>query len=407
VYHAHVHEIAALVDAALGATADAAPGAPLGSAVALSIGDAGVEQERLVRGTVRRVPDLGPAIDEHTAEKDAKGLVAEIYQTLDHGKTDSLFSLVSDAVAVFGPRRLDASATRSDALVALNKVLDPKAKHALRTTSLTLVPSQGGHSAWLFDVVQIDGHALAVTAVLSNTDDLWSVFAVALAAQPSARTLKAESAKDAVVPPGAAAPGKVDGALDGVVAQFKKGLLDQQQWGDELASRSDAIVVGPVAGDVARGKAAIKKRWAARMKANARAALSGEVSAGRTPDAALVWLTAPVTRVADDEEPLPLRLFAVYEKDGMGYAMIALHEAVAVDEPGAGAALKKIVPPAPAPPEPEPKAADSKDAKADSADAKPAKPAAKAKAKKKPKAKAKAKPAAKPKVVPQAEREDQ
>jgi CubicO group peptidase (beta-lactamase class C family) len=35
--------------------------------VALSIGDAGVEQERLVRGTIRRVPDVGPPIDERTA----------------------------------------------------------------------------------------------------------------------------------------------------------------------------------------------------------------------------------------------------------------------------------------------------------------------------------------------------
>ncbi|HEX8113097.1 MAG TPA: serine hydrolase, partial [Kofleriaceae bacterium] len=54
-----MHEIAALLDTALATS--------LGSAAALSIGDAGVEQERLVRGRVHRVPDLGPAIDEHTA----------------------------------------------------------------------------------------------------------------------------------------------------------------------------------------------------------------------------------------------------------------------------------------------------------------------------------------------------
>ena len=74
-YHAHVEDIAALLDAALdgtrGAALDGTPAAalatPLGSAAALSIGDAGVEQERLVRGRARRVPDLGPAIDEHTA----------------------------------------------------------------------------------------------------------------------------------------------------------------------------------------------------------------------------------------------------------------------------------------------------------------------------------------------------
>src|SRR4051812_36822126 len=44
-----------------------AAAAPLAWAVALSIGDAGVERVRVVRGTVRRVPDLGPAIDESTA----------------------------------------------------------------------------------------------------------------------------------------------------------------------------------------------------------------------------------------------------------------------------------------------------------------------------------------------------
>ena len=54
-----MHDLAALVDAALAV--------PLGSAVALSIGNAGSERLRLVRGTTRRVPDAGPAIDERTA----------------------------------------------------------------------------------------------------------------------------------------------------------------------------------------------------------------------------------------------------------------------------------------------------------------------------------------------------
>lgn len=312
-----------------------------------------------------------------------------------------MFSLVGDPVAVFGPRRADASAARSDALVALNKVIDPKTKHALRTSGLALVPSQGGHSAWMFDVVTIDGHALAVTAVLSNTDDLWSVAAVSLAAPPSSKVLKAEVAKDALVPPGATATVKIEVGAEAAVEQFKKGLLDQQQWGDELASRDDAIAIGPTTGDVARGKAAIKKRWSARMKTNARAAISGELSAARTADGQLVWVSAPVTRVADEEDPLPLRMFAVYEKDGASWGLIALHEAVAVDEPGSGAPFKKTLPPAPKPPEPE---------KIETAEAKPeaseAKPSAKTKAtatKKKTKKKAKTRKPAK--VVPNAERE--
>jgi serine-type D-Ala-D-Ala carboxypeptidase len=53
-----VNEIAALLDDALARR--------VGSAAALSIGDAGVEVERIVRGHTRRVPDLGPLIDEHT-----------------------------------------------------------------------------------------------------------------------------------------------------------------------------------------------------------------------------------------------------------------------------------------------------------------------------------------------------
>jgi CubicO group peptidase (beta-lactamase class C family) len=48
--------IATLIDDALAAG--------LGSAAAVSVGDAGVEVFRYVRGTVRRVPDLGPEISE-------------------------------------------------------------------------------------------------------------------------------------------------------------------------------------------------------------------------------------------------------------------------------------------------------------------------------------------------------
>jgi CubicO group peptidase (beta-lactamase class C family) len=51
-----VHEIASLLDAALAAE--------IGSAAALSIGDHGVEQERLVRGVTRRLPTRGAPIDD-------------------------------------------------------------------------------------------------------------------------------------------------------------------------------------------------------------------------------------------------------------------------------------------------------------------------------------------------------
>jgi CubicO group peptidase (beta-lactamase class C family) len=56
VYDTDVHEIAVLLEAALEAG--------IGSAAAVSIGDRGVEQERLVVGIAQRLPIPGPAIDE-------------------------------------------------------------------------------------------------------------------------------------------------------------------------------------------------------------------------------------------------------------------------------------------------------------------------------------------------------
>ncbi|HEX3473558.1 MAG TPA: nuclear transport factor 2 family protein [Kofleriaceae bacterium] len=320
-----------------------------------------------------------PAVDARTAEKDAKGLVVEIFETIDRGNTDSMFSLLADPLIVLGPRRADAMTTRSDALVALGKVVDPRArKHPqLRSTALAVAVSPGGRSAWAFDVVHFGGATVAVTAILSNTSDLWSVTTAALALVPGPARAKAESARDAIVPPGGAAAGKVDPAAARLVDDWKKGLLDQDSWGIELMSQSDAIYAGPTAGEVAHGKQAIKQLWKARIKANVREAVSGPITAAVTPDGQLAWLSAPVTRVASGEDPLPLRSFAVYEKDGAAWRLIVLHEGLAIDAPGSGTAYKKIVPAPPAPPRAEP--ARPEDKPADTATAK------RAKKKKKPK----------------------
>ena len=295
-----------------------------------------------------------------------------------------MFSLLADPLTVLGPRRADAMTTRSDALVALGKIIDPRAKKhpQLRSTALAVAVSSGGRSAWAFDVVHFEGHTIAVTAILSNTSDLWSVTTAALALVPSAARAKAESARDAIVPPGAAARGKADPAAAPVIEDWKKGLLDQDSWGIELMSQSDAIYAGPTAGQVAHGKQAIKQLWKARIKANVREAVTGEITAAVTPDGQLAWLSAPVTRVADGEDPLPLRSFAVYEKDGPAWKLIVLHEGLAIDAPGSGTAYKKIVPAAPAPPRAEP--------------AKPDGPKPTATAKARPARKKKPKPALKP-----------
>lgn len=276
----------------------------------------------------------------------------------------------------FGPRRTDATTTRSDALVALGDAVEAKGKKQrakLRSSGVEVNVAQGGHSAWAFDVLQLDSHQLAVTAILANTDDLWAVTAASLAETPSTSQLKAEAARDALVPPGATAAAKPGPGTEAAVDKLKKGLLDQKLWGDDLDSHDNAIVAGPGAGQVARGKQAVNRQWAVRMKTNVREAISGELTAAMTADGQLIWISAPVTRVADGEDPLPLRLFAIYEKTDATWSMVALHESVAIAEPGSGAAFKKILPPEPAKPEP-PKVEEKKP------DDAVAKPAAKTKA---------------------------
>jgi len=304
------------------------------------------------------------AVDEKQAEKGAKDLVTEIYETLGRGNKDSLFSLLDDALIVVGPRRQDALTTRSDALVGLGSVIDPKAKKklALRSGGVDVVASSGGRSAWAFDTVTAGGEPYSITAILINTDDIWQIDAASIAHMPNKSALKAELARDAIVPPGATAKAKQAPLAKAAVERFQKGLLDQASWGADLGSRSDALYVGPLAGELTRGKKDLKKLWKKRTDAKTREALSGEVLAGVTPDGQLAWVSAPVTRVAEEEEPLPLRSFAVFEKSSDGWKLIALHESLAIDEPGAGTSFKKIVPPAEKKPDvPKPEATDKTD----------------------------------------------
>ena len=290
-----------------------------------------------------------PVVEEGKAEKDAKSLVEEIYETVQHASnTDSLMALLVDPLVVYGPRGTDSLGSRADALVALQKMIDPKLKKkpSVRSNQLVVVPSPGGHSAWAFDVVDVAGQSVAMTSILSNADDIWQVSAVSLAATPAMRTVRASLKKDAIVPPGTIGIAKVDPNVKGAVDKFNRGLTDSKVWGDDLASRSDAVVVGPGNGDVTRGKSEIKKLFHKRGKANMRSTAAGDVTAAATSDGELAWVTQPVVRFEDDDDPLPLRVFAVYEKNGADWRMIALQESLAVEEPGTGAAYKKVVAPA-------------------------------------------------------------
>lgn len=327
-------------------------------------------------GKTVEAPKAAP-VDERTAEKDAKGLVSEIMQSIGHANTDGLMALLAEPLVVFGPRRTDALATRSDALVALRETFDAMGKDArpaMRSGALSVVASPGGLSAWAVDVVDVDGKPMSALMVLSNEDDFWVVVAVALAHMPPMKEVRAELKKDAIVPPGMPGIAKVAGSAEKAVDRFKKGLGDPSLWAEDLGKRSDAVVIGPSAGDVTRGKKEVAKLWQKRAKVNVRYASAGEITAATTRDGQLAWVTAPVVRFADDDDPLPLRLFSVFENSDGQWKMIALQESLSFDEPGIGANFKKITPPAVKAEEPPPKP---------KGEDKPAKKATKKKSKKK------------------------
>lgn len=294
-------------------------------------------------------PPTADPVSERKAEKDAKGLVGELVQTLGHANTDGLMALLAEPLVVFGPRRTDAMATRTDALVALRATFDAMGKDAkpsLRSGSLSVVPSQGGLSAWAVDVLDVEGKPMSALMVLSNADDFWIVTAAAIAHTPSMSKVRSELKKDAIVPTGMPGIAKVSDAAEDAVERFKTGLADQSLWGEDLGKRSDAVVIGPSDGDVTRGKKDVEKLWKAREKANVRYATAGEITANVTRDGQLAWVTAPVVRFADDDDPLPLRLFAVFENSDGAWKLIALQESLALDEPGIGANFRKVTPPA-------------------------------------------------------------
>ncbi|NVB80577.1 MAG: SnoaL-like domain-containing protein [Kofleriaceae bacterium] len=315
----------------------------LAAALALSIAACG--------GADTKAPEKPKqeAVDERTAEKDAKGLVKEIYQSIGHSNTDGLMALLTDKLIVFGPRKADAMATREDVLVTLRGTLDSldkRDKPDVRSGALNVVASQGGLSAWAVDTIEIAGDQLAVTVVLENDDDFWRVVAAAVAKTPTMKSVRAELKKEAVVPTGMQGIPKVDDKASGAVDRFKKGLADSEVWAEDLGKRGDAVVIGAAAGEITRGKKAIAALWKKRQKVNVRYASAGEVTAQATGDGQIAWVTAPVVRFADDEDvPLPLRLFAVFEKVGGEWKMISLQESVAMAEDGAGASFKKIAAP--------------------------------------------------------------
>jgi hypothetical protein len=267
-------------------------------------------------------------------------------------------ALLAEPLIVFGPRRTDQLSTRTDTLVALRTKFDAMGKDAkpsVKTGDLSVNAAKGGNSAWVVDVMDVEGKPMSAMLVLSNEDDFWIVVAASVAHTPSMKQVRSELKQDAIVPPGMPGIEKVTDSAEGAVERFKSGLADPTPWADDMSKSDDAIVVGASEGDVTRGKDEVAKLWKKRSKVNVRHATAGEMTAATTTDGQLAWVTVPVVRFADDDDPIPLRLFSVFAKSEGAWQMIALQEALAIDEAGVGANFKKLTPPSVKAEEPPPK----------------------------------------------------
>ena len=106
----------------------------------------------------RAEPRRTTPVDERTAEKDAKDLVDEIYESIGHGNTDSLMSLLDEPLDRVRPaqqRRAREPAPTPSSRSA--RSTEAKKKPRLHSGELAVVASPGGRSAWAFDVVDVDG----------------------------------------------------------------------------------------------------------------------------------------------------------------------------------------------------------------------------------------------------------
>jgi len=204
-----------------------------------------------------------PAVDERKAEKDAKGLLTEIYQSIGHGDTDGLMSLLAEPLVVFGPRKNDALGTRADALVALKEKveseIETKARAAIERAHGRRIARRSLRVGGRRDDDQrraTRDHVRAVEHRRSVERQRRDARTYAADETGPRRAQARRGRAD-----GMAGVAKLDPGARGAADKLSKGLNEQKIWFDDLATRSDSVVIGPALGDITRGKKDIKKMW--------------------------------------------------------------------------------------------------------------------------------------------------
>ena len=270
-----------------------------------------------------------------SAARDATSVLDEIIGALRRGKTDALLPTVVDQLVVLGPGGDHHFTSRSDAVVAMSGYLNNHNDTLKISAGKPVVGvAMGGHSVWLVQNLTVGNDAFIVTALTSEKNGIARLAAVFLSpSMPMKKVRKAVKNQQLTIP-ARTLPGTIkdDAGAAGALAAFTRGVVDNSLWEADLVAQSEtdkALVIGPSVEQFAGDTKALKKYWKKRNDNGVALKLVDKPRSGVTQDGQLAWVTAAVEQTEDNDDPLPLRIFAIYSHDDEGaWRLVALHQAV-------------------------------------------------------------------------------
>ncbi len=284
-------------------------------------------------------PDDAEDVTPKTAVRDAKGVVDEILGALRRGKTDALLPTVVDQLVVLGPGAAHHFSSRSDAVVAMSGYLnDHQDTLEISAGKPVVGVATGGHSVWLVQNLTLGNDAYIVTALTSEKNGIARLAAVFVSPSMPMKKIRKAAKSERLAIPSQTLPTafKDDPGAAAALAAFNRGVADNSLWEADLMAQSEAdkaLVIGPAAEQFASGAKALKKYWKKRNDNGVALKLVDKPRSGSTEDGQLAWVTAAVEQTEDNDDPLPLRIFAIYTHDDEGaWRLAALHQAVTTSD---------------------------------------------------------------------------
>jgi len=187
-------------------------------------------------------------------------------------------------------------------------------------------------SAWMTATLAWDegsgAQPIRWTAVLVQRGGRW-VIGASHASVGVANAQAAMQAGAGQLPDPSVMPDKVDADAKPIVAMFDADLASNARWLGDISTRDDVLVIGSDPSEVWLGPAEIKKGFDGEATTPATITRNGPVTAHVVGEVA--WLAANVRVELTDHsvKPMPLRILAVYLREGGAWKMVQLHASTA------------------------------------------------------------------------------